>query len=96
MGSGRPGKLDKAATVEETYDHLDKVLSSDKIEKMATRTQNLAKSQQNLHEQLKTLAPAIKDSMALLDKIGGNEGMEKMIGQIGGMMERFAPLMQKN
>lgn len=93
MGTGRPGKLDKAATVEETYDNLDKVLSNDKIEKMAQRTQNLAAQQANLHQQLKTLTPAIKDSMQLLDKIGGNEGMEKMIGQIGGMMDRFAPLL---
>jgi NADH:ubiquinone oxidoreductase subunit 5 (subunit L)/multisubunit Na+/H+ antiporter MnhA subunit len=93
MGSGRPGNLDKAATVEETYDNLDKVLSDGKIEAMAKRTQNLAAQQQNLHEQLKTLTPAIKDSMALLDKIGGAEGMEGMIGKVSGMMEKFAPLL---
>lgn len=93
MGSGTPGKLDKAATVEETYDNLDKVLSNDKIEAMAKRTHDLASQQQNLHKQLKTLTPAIKDSMALLEKIGGAEGMEGMINKIGGMMDRFAPLM---
>ena len=92
MGTGRPGKLDKAATVEETYDNLDQVLSNDKIEAMAKRTHDLASQQQNLHKQLKTLTPAIKDSMAMLDKIGGAGGMEKMIGQIGNMMDRFAPL----
>ena len=93
MGSGTPGKLDKAATVEETYDNLDKVLSNDKIEAMAKRTHDLASQQQNLHKQLKTLTPAIKDSMALLEKIGGAEGMEGMISKIGGMMDKFAPLM---
>lgn len=93
MATGRPGKLDKAATVEETYDNLDKVLSGGKIEEMAQKTQNLAAQQQNLHNQLKTLTPAIKDSMALLDKIGGADGMEKMIGNIGGIMDRFAPLL---
>ena len=93
MATGRPGKLDKAATVEETYDNLDKVLSNGKIEEMAQRTQDLAAQQHNLHKQLKTLTPAIKDSMALLDKIGGADGMEKMIGNIGGIMDRFAPLL---
>ena len=61
MATGRPGKLDKAATVEETYDNLDNVLSNGKIEEMAQRTQNLAAQQHNLHNQLKTLTPAIKD-----------------------------------
>ena len=93
MATGRPGKLDKAATIEETYDNLDQVLSNGKIEEMAQRTQNLAAQQANLHKQLKTLTPAIKDSMALLDKIGGADGMEKMIGNIGGMMDKFAPLL---
>lgn len=91
--NGSPGKLDKAATIEETYDNLDKVLSNGKIESMAKRTQDLAAQQQNLHKQLQSLTPAIKDSMALLDKIGGADGMEQMIGKIGGMMEKFAPLM---
>ena len=93
MGSGRPGNLDKAATVEETYDNLDAVLSDGKIEAMAQRTQKLATQQQNLHKQLKTLTPAIKDSMALLDKIGGAKGMEGMIGQVSSMMDKFAPLL---
>lgn len=93
MATGRPGKLDKAATIEETYDNLDKVLSNGKIEEMAQRTQDLASQQHNLHKQLKTVTPAIKDSMALLDKIGGADGMEKMIGNIGGIMDRFAPLL---
>ena len=93
MATGRPGKLDEAATIEETYDNLDKVLSGGNIEKMAKKTQDLAAQQHNLHNQLKTLTPAIKDSMALLDKIGGADGMEKMIGNIGGIMDRFAPLL---
>jgi hypothetical protein len=92
MATGRPGKLDKAATVEETYDNLDQILSSGKIEEMSQRTQDLAAQQANLHKQLKTLTPAIKDSMTLLEKIGGADGMERMIGQIGGMMDKFAPL----
>lgn len=93
IATGRPGKLDKVATVEETYDNLDKVLSNGKIEEMAQRTQDLAAQQANLHKQLKTLTPAIKDSMDLLEKIGGADGMEKMIGHIGGMMDKFAPLL---
>lgn len=93
MGSGRPGKLDKAATVEETYDNLDKVLSDGKIEAMAKRTHDLAFQQKSLHKSIKTLTPAIKQSMALLDQIGGPEGMEGMIGKVSGIMDKFAPLL---
>jgi hypothetical protein len=93
LATGRPGQLDKAATLEQTYDNLDNVLSNGKIQEMAQRTQDLAGQQANLHKQLKTLTPAIKDSMDLLNQIGGADGMEKMIGNIGSMMDKFAPLL---
>lgn len=93
IATGRPGKLDKAATIEQTYDNLDKVLSNGKIQEMAQRTQDLAGQQANLHKQLTTLTPAIKDSMALLEKIGGAQGMEKMIEQMSGVMDKLSPML---
>lgn len=95
MGSGRPGQLDKAATVEETYDNLDANLSTQQVQAMAKKTEGLALQQKALHDQLKALAPAIKTSMEMLDNIGGAEGMNKMIDKVGGMMEMFGPLVKK-
>jgi len=95
MSTGNPGGLDEAATVEKAYENLDNMLGTDAIQKMSSDTQQLSKRQQNLQKQIETLQPLLQNSFSMLDKMGGAEGIEGMLGKVTGMLDQFGGLTQK-
>jgi len=87
--TGRPGKLDDAATFEAAHENLQNLLGSDAISKMSADTQKLMAKQQGLQESLEALMPAVNQSMKTLDKLGGMDKLESMIGKVGKVMDAF-------
>jgi hypothetical protein len=91
-------KIDYAATIEDAYDDLNKILGSDGIKNLTDDTQRLMKQQMQLAESMKSMAPIIekmlpmaekaKDMMTSMDKDGnGMSGIldmaKKMSGNLG-------------
>jgi hypothetical protein len=91
-------KIDYAATIEDAYDDLNKILGSDGIKNLTEDTQRLMKQQMQLAESMKSMAPIIekmlpmaekaKDMMTSMDKDGnGMAGImdmaKKMSGNLG-------------
>lgn len=91
-------KIDYAATIEDAYDDLNKILGSDGIKNLTEDTQRLMKQQMQLAESMKSMAPMIdkmlpmaekaKEMMTSMDKGGsGMEGLldmaKKMSGNLG-------------
>jgi hypothetical protein len=80
--------IDYAATVEDAYDELNKILGSDGIKRLTTDTQGLMKQQLQLAESMKSMAPLIqgmapmmKQAQEMLSGMGeGSQGL-------GGIMD---------
>jgi ABC-type multidrug transport system fused ATPase/permease subunit len=87
-----PNGVDQEATVEKAYENLENMLGTDAINKMSTDTQKLSKRQKKLQQQIQTLQPVLKNSFALLDQMGGAKGVEGMINQVGGMLDKVGSL----
>ena len=67
-------KIDYAATIEDAYDDLNKILGSDGIKRLTSDTQGLMKQQMELAESMKAMTPLV-------------QGMAPMIGQMKEMMK---------
>jgi hypothetical protein len=84
---GRPknggSKIDYAATIENAYDELNKVLGSDGIKSLTNDTQRLMKQQMDLAESMKGLAPLVEKMMPMAQQMQGM--MENMDTNGGGM-----------
>jgi hypothetical protein len=81
--------IDYAATVEDAYDELNKILGSDGIKRLTGDTQQLMKQQMQLAESMKSMqpliqnmAPMMKQAQEMLTTMG--DGKE---GGLGGIME---------
>lgn len=96
MATGVAGNLDSGATIESAYENLENMLDSGAIKKMSGKTKELAKRQKNLHKQIQTLQPALKQSFALLNSMGGAEGVTGMIESVQGMIGKFGGLAGQN
>lgn len=80
--------IDYAATVEDAYDELNKILGSDGIKRLTDDTQSLMKQQLQLAESMKSMAPLIqgmapmmKQAQEMLSGMGeGSQGL-------GGIMD---------
>jgi hypothetical protein len=96
-------KIDYAATIEDAYDELNKILGSDGIKNLTDDTQRLMKQQMQLAESMKSMAPIIekmlpmaekaKDMMTSMDKDGnGMSGIldmaKKMSGNLGSQQKQ--------
>lgn len=87
--SGRPGKLDDNATFEAAHTNLQDMLGEDAVKKMSKDTQALMVKQQGLQNSLKSLLPAVNESMATLEKMGGMENLNSMIDKVSSVMNTF-------
>ena len=85
---GPKPKINYASTLESAYDNLDKLLSSDSINKMTADTQRLAEKQQVLMGNIEKLVPFIGKAESLLN----NMGSDKMGGMLEKMQEQMANL----
>ena len=84
-------KINYASTLESAYDNLDKLLSSDSINKMTADTQRLAEKQQVVMGNIEKLVPFIGKAENLLKGMNS----DKMGGMLEKMQEQMANLANK-
>ncbi len=81
--NGKKSKIDSAGTLEAAYDHLDKLLESDAINKMSDETQKLANQQDKLMKNIDRLEPMLSSAEGMIEKLGilgkNNENTKKKI-----------------
>lgn len=82
-------KIDYAATIEDSYDQLNKILGSDGIKNLTTDTQRLMQQQLDLSDSMNSMKPLIEGIMPMADKL---QGMMKSMdggesGGLGGIMD---------
>ncbi len=80
-------ELDFPGSLEAAYDNLDKLLSSDAINKMSADTQKLAEKQQKLMGNIEKLEPMMSDAKKMMESLNN--------GKIESMMEKFLPSAKK-
>ena len=84
--NGKKSKIDSAGTLEAAYDHLDKLLESDAINKMSDETQKLANQQDKLMKNIDRLEPMLSSAEGMIKKLGilgkNNENTKKKIEDI--------------
>ena len=68
--NGKKSKIDSAGTLEAAYDHLDKLLDSDAINKMSDETQKLATQQDKLMKNIDKLEPMLSSAEGMINKLG--------------------------
>ena len=82
-------KIDYAATIEDSYDQLNKILGSDGIKNLTADTQRLMQQQLDLSDSMNSMKPLIEGIMPMADKL---QGMMKSMdvgesGGLGGIMD---------
>jgi hypothetical protein len=66
-------RLDHAATIETAYDDLQNILGNDGISKLTDDTKKLMSQQKNLFNVMNELAPAVKETMSMLEGLNVSE-----------------------
>jgi hypothetical protein len=87
LNSKKP-KVNFASTLESAYDNLDKLLSSDAINKMSNDTQRLADKQKLLMGNIDKLAPIMKTAEDLLRGLNIDK-MGDMLNGMKGKLDKF-------
>jgi hypothetical protein len=89
---GRPknggSKIDYAATIENAYDELNKVLGSEGMKSLTDDTQRLMKQQMELAKSMEGLAPMVEQMMPMAQKMQSMmESMDTKGSGMSGIME---------
>jgi hypothetical protein len=94
---GRKGsvRLDHAATIETAYDDLQNILGSDGIGKLTDDTKKLMNQQKNLFEAMNQLAPAVQQTMGMLEGLDLN-GITNMSNSTSKVADQLKNLMSTN
>jgi hypothetical protein len=80
--------IDYAATVEDAYDELNKILGSDGIKRLTDDTQGLMKQQLQLAESMKSMAPLIQGMAPMMKQAQDMlSGMGEGSQGLGGIMD---------
>lgn len=79
--------IDYATTIEDAYDELNNILSSDGIQRLTSDTQNLMKQQMQLAEAMKGMTPVIQSIAPMVENLKG------MMGQVGEGKEGLGSIM---
>jgi hypothetical protein len=88
-------RLDHAATIETAYDDLQNILGNDGISKLTDDTKKLMSQQKNLFNAMNDLAPAVKETMSMLEGLDLN-GISNMSNSTSKVAEQLKNLMGKN
>ena len=81
-------KIDYAATIEDAYDELNKILGSDGIKRLTSDTQGLMKQQADLAKSMEAMTPLIQSIMPMAEKAQKMmESMDAGNGSLGSVME---------
>ena len=94
---GRKGtvRLDHAATIETAYDDLQNILGNDGISKLTDDTKKLMNQQKNLFEAMNQLAPAVKETMGMLEGLDLS-GISNMSSSTSKVADQLKNLMGSN
>ena len=79
------GRIDHAATMEQAYDNLNKMLGKGGIGNLTKDTQGLMNQQKDLMSQLKDFQPMMEQAGNMLDKLGGMDNLNGIMGKLGGI-----------
>lgn len=84
-------RLDHAATIETAYDDLQNILGSDGISKLTQDTQKLISQQKNLFTTMEQLAPAVKETMSMLEGMDmkGIVGMSESANSVASKLQNL-------
>jgi hypothetical protein len=88
-------RLDHAATIETAYDDLQNILGSDGISKLTDDTKKLMGQQKNLFNAMNELAPAVKETMSMLEGLNVGE-ISNMSNNTSKVAEKLKSLMSGN
>ena len=88
-------RLDHAATIETAYDDLQNILGNDGISKLTDDTKKLMSQQKNLFNAMNELAPAVKETMGMLEGLDLN-GISNMSSSTSKVADQLKNLMGKN
>ena len=86
-GSAKDSRLDYAATLEESYKHLDSILGSDSIKQLTTDTQSLMSKQQELFATMENMVPMLEGAQNMLSKFD--------MSNISEYIKKLVPMAQK-
>ena len=78
-------RIDYAATMEQAYDNLNKMLGDGGMKNLTKDTKGLMDQQKELMGQLKDFAPLMEQAGSMLDKLGGMDNLKGLMGKMGGM-----------
>ena len=78
-------RVDYAATVEEAYDDLNKILGSDGVKNISKDTEKLVEQQQQLTKMMQDIGPMVDKVSGIIGKVGGKDGLDKMMQSIKGV-----------
>ena len=78
-------RVDYAATMEQAYDNLNKMLGEGGMKNLTKDTQGLMDQQKQLMQQLKDFAPLMEQAGNMLDKLGGMDNLKGLMGKMGGI-----------
>jgi hypothetical protein len=84
-------RLDHAATIESAYDDLQNILGSDGINKLTDDTKKLMSQQKNLFNAMNELAPAVKETMSMLEglDLNGISNMSSSASEVSGKLQNL-------
>ena len=78
-------RVDYAATMEQAYDNLNKMLGEGGMKNLTKDTQGLMDQQKQLMKQLEDFAPLMEQAGNMLDKLGGMDNLQGLMGKLGNM-----------
>lgn len=76
-------RIDAAATVEDAYGDLNKILGSDGMKNLATDTKSLVTQQKDLTEAMKNMGPLVEQASSMMKQMGGAGGISSMMKNFG-------------
>lgn len=81
------GPLKGGESVEATIANLEEILGSGSVDTMSATTKKLLNQQNALGKKLEDIMPLVQQGMGMIDKVGGTDGINKMLETL----ERFTP-----
>ena len=79
VGTGSPGPLNGAESVQATIANIEEILGSGSVGSMTDSTKRLLDQQSKLGKKLEDLLPLVDKGMGVLNQVGGPKGVQKML-----------------
>ena len=76
-------RIDAAATVEDAYGDLNKILGSDGMKNLTKDTKSLVTQQKDLTEAMKNMGPLVEQASSMMKQMGGVGGLSSMMKKFG-------------